>query len=56
MLGIQIGEKWFRPDKWVAGALVKKGFFEVDKTAGEFVVTPAGWEFVAETLEMHSKV
>lgn len=53
LLGIQMGEKWFRPDKWVAGALVKKGFFEVDEAAGEFVVTPTGWEYVAETLETH---
>ncbi|MBZ9679621.1 hypothetical protein LB531_03000 [Mesorhizobium sp. CO1-1-2] len=53
LLGIQIGERWFRPDKWVAGALVKRGFFDIDEASSEFVVTPAGWEYVAETLETH---
>jgi hypothetical protein len=42
---------YFRPDVWVAGALVKKGYLIVDEAAGEFRVTPAGWLFVAESLE-----
>lgn len=49
--GIQMDDTYFRPDKWVAGALVKKGYVTVDKAAGEFQVTREGWEFVAETLE-----
>ncbi|MER9456574.1 hypothetical protein [Mesorhizobium sp. M0478] len=49
--GIEMHGTFFRPDVWVAGALVKKGYLTVDESAGEFLVTQAGWAFVAETLE-----
>ncbi|MER9435828.1 hypothetical protein [Mesorhizobium sp. M0618] len=49
--GIEMHGTWFRPDKWVAGALVKKGYLTVDESVGEFLVTQDGWAFVAETLE-----
>lgn len=41
-----------RPEFWVASALVKKGYLTVDESAQEFVVTRAGWNFVADTLEV----
>lgn len=46
---------YFRPDVLVAGALVKKGYLTVDESAQEFVVTPDGWSFVADTLEVLGK-
>jgi hypothetical protein len=49
--GIQMDGTYFRPDKWVVGALMKKGYLTVDNPTGEFQVTSQGWEFVAETLE-----
>ena len=49
--GIEMHGTFFRPDVWVAGALVKKGYLTVDEIAGDFVVTREGWEFVAQTLE-----
>ncbi|MHA6685367.1 hypothetical protein [Mesorhizobium sp. A556] len=51
LTGIQMDGTWFRPDVWVAGALVKRGYLLVDEAAGEFRVTPEGWAFVADTLE-----
>lgn len=51
LTGIEMDGTYFRPDVWVAGALVKKGYLVVDEPAGEFRVTPEGWEFVAESLE-----
>lgn len=52
--GIEVGGKWFRPDKWIAGALVKNGHALADDSEQVFVVTPHGWSLVAETLEMLS--
>ncbi|UWU19601.1 hypothetical protein N2599_36905 (plasmid) [Rhizobium sullae] len=49
--GIEMHGTYFRPDVWVAGALVKKGYLTVDESAQEFVVTQDGWGFVADTLE-----
>lgn len=49
--GIEMHGTFFRPDVWVAGALVKKGYLTVDESSGEFLVTQNGWAFVAETLE-----
>ncbi|MER9313538.1 hypothetical protein NKI51_30490 [Mesorhizobium australicum] len=49
--GIEMHGTFFRPDIWVAGALVKKGYLTVDESAEEFLVTQTGWAFVAETLE-----
>jgi hypothetical protein len=49
--GIQMDGTYFRPDKWVAGALMKKGYLTVDNPTGEFQVSSQGWEFVAETIE-----
>ncbi|MER8845790.1 hypothetical protein [Mesorhizobium australicum] len=54
--GIELHGAWFRPDKWVAGALVKKGYVTVDESAGVFLVTASGWAFVAETLEALSNL
>lgn len=51
LTGIALSDGYFRPDLWVAGALVKKGYMIVDHAAGEFRATPKGWDFVAETLE-----
>jgi hypothetical protein len=51
LTGVEMDGVYFRPDVWVAGALVKKGYLIVDEAAGEFRVTPAGWLFVAESLE-----
>lgn len=42
--GIEIQGAWFRPDQWVAGALMKKGYLIVDEGAGEFIVTREGWD------------
>ncbi|WP_156936440.1 hypothetical protein [Mesorhizobium sp. LNJC394B00] len=53
--GIEMHGTFFRPDVWVAGALVKKGYLMVDESAGEFLVTQTGWAFVAETFEMLGK-
>ncbi|MER8484481.1 hypothetical protein [Mesorhizobium sp. M1322] len=52
--GIEMHGTYFRPDVWVAGALVKKGYLAVDESA-EFVVTQDGWSFVADTLEVLGK-
>lgn len=41
--GIEMHGTYFRPDVWVAGALVKKGYLTVDESAQEFVVTQDGW-------------
>jgi hypothetical protein len=51
LTGIPMNGTYFRPDVWVAGALVKKGYLIVDEEAGEFRVSPEGWGFVAQTLE-----
>ena len=53
--GIEMHGTYFRPDVWVAGALVKKGYLTVDESAQEFVVTQDGWSFVADTLEVLGK-
>ena len=53
--GIGMHGTYFRPDVWVAGALVKKGYLTVDESAHEFVVSPDGWRFVADTLESLGK-
>lgn len=47
--GLEIRGAVFRPDKWVVGALVKKGRALVDGT--EIVFTQKGWEWVAGVLE-----
>ncbi len=51
LTGIALDDGYFRPDLWVAGALVKKGYMIVDHAAGELRATAKGWNFVAETLE-----
>jgi hypothetical protein len=53
--GIEMHGTYFRPDVWVAGALVKKGYLTVDESAQELVVTQDGWSFVADTLEVLGK-
>ncbi|RWH61333.1 MAG: hypothetical protein EOQ83_21575 [Mesorhizobium sp.] len=51
LIGIQMQDTWFRPDVYVAGALVKRGHLIVDEPAGDFVVTPKGWSLVAKALQ-----
>ncbi len=51
MQGTRTLDGWVRPDKWVAGALVKKGYLRVDLAANELVVTVSGWTFLADTVE-----
>lgn len=51
LVGIQMQDTWFRPDVWVAGALVKRGHLVVDEPAGDFVVTAKGWSLIAKALE-----
>lgn len=48
--GIPLVQGYIRPDLWVAGALVKKGYWTVDTEAEEFVMTQQGWEFLAGAL------
>lgn len=55
LTGIEMDGAYFRPDVWVAGALVKKGYLVVDEAQNEFRVSLEGWELVAETLEALGK-
>lgn len=55
LTGVQMGERWFRPDKWVIGALAKKGRATVDEQKAEIVLTTAGWSWVADILETMSQ-
>ena len=49
--GIEISGAYFRPDKWIIGALVKKGRAEIDDGTKEVVFTQHGWEWMAGILE-----
>lgn len=49
--GIEMRGSWFRPDKWIVGALVKKGRAVIDQTSNEVVFTQTGWEWMAGVLE-----
>lgn len=49
--GIEMNGVWFRPDKWIVGALVKKGRARVDEASKEVVFTQEGWEWMAGVLE-----
>ena len=49
--GIKMSGIYFRPDLWVAGALVKKGYLTPDADAQDLVVTEDGWRFIASSLE-----
>lgn len=49
--GIEVQGAFFRPDKWIIGALVKKNRVTIDTSAKEAVFTPQGWEWIAEVLE-----
>lgn len=49
--GIEMRGAWFRPDKWIMGALVKKGRARIDESTNEVVFTQGGWEWMAGVLE-----
>lgn len=49
--GIQLQGAYFRPDKWIIGALVKKGRAQIDPNLGEVVFTQQGWEWMAGIIE-----
>jgi hypothetical protein len=53
--GIAVDGAYLRPDKWVVGALVKKGRAEEDKTTSELVLTSNGWEWIAGVLAQMGK-
>ncbi|MBK5567417.1 hypothetical protein [Ensifer sp. SSB1] len=55
LTGIQMDGVWFRPDKWIIGALVKKGRAIIDEQKQEIALTAAGWSWVAGVLEALSK-
>jgi hypothetical protein len=49
--GLQMRDAFFRPDRWIVGALVKKGRATIDNTNSEIVFTQAGWDWVADVLQ-----
>ncbi|MBD9454049.1 hypothetical protein IB244_21290 [Rhizobium sp. RHZ02] len=49
--GVQMRGAYFRPDKWLVGAFLKKGHASIDETSNEIVFTQAGWEWVAGILQ-----
>ncbi|WP_438749997.1 hypothetical protein [Pararhizobium sp. O133] len=49
--GIQVQGAFFRPDKWIVGALVKKGRAQVDASGKYVVFTQDGWDWMAGILE-----
>ncbi len=48
--GLQIRNAFFRPDKWIIGAMVKKGRASIDEEKNEIVFTQTGWDWVADVL------
>lgn len=53
--GISMSGTYFRPDKWIIGALVKKGRAAVDESGQNVVFTQLGWNWMAGVLEEHAK-
>ncbi|TBH09915.1 hypothetical protein [Rhizobium leguminosarum] len=49
--GIEMHGTYFRPDKWIIGALVKKGRAEPDASGKNILFTQTGWEWMAGILE-----
>lgn len=49
--GIQMSDSWSRPERWIIGALIKKGRARVDESGEAIVVTDEGWAWVADILQ-----
>ncbi|WP_085034082.1 hypothetical protein [Ensifer aridi] len=49
--GIQMSDSWFRPDRWIMGALVKKGRARLEESGEAIVFTDEGWAWIAGILQ-----